>query len=332
MAPQLAWIGLGNMGRGMCKNLVEKGDLDKPLIIFNRTTKRATDLQAKLSTGKSTVVEELGEAVAKADIIFTCLGDDQAITETLSTAVRGDVKGKLFVDCSTVHPDTTNKLVKTVEEHGAHFVACPVFGAPAMAEGGQLVCVLAGQKSLVEKVRPYCKGVIWTYSQGLPIDYKPNTHREMLIPRSSTSGRAEIDFSDQAPGKATHLKIIGNTFVLNMVETLSEGHALAEKSGLGSENLHNFIETMFPGPYTAYSGRLMGGDYYKRDEPLFGVDLARKDAKHALSLANACGVKMRDLEVADAHLADVQKVQGSKGDIAGIYGAVRQESGLKYEN
>jgi len=289
----------------MCKNLVEKGDLDKPLIIFNRTTKRATDLQAKLPEAKSSVVEELGEAVAKADIIFTCLGDDQAITDTLSTAVRGNVKGKLFVDCSTVHPDTTDKLAKTVEEHGAHFVACPVFGAPAMAEGGQLVCVLAGPKSLVEKVKPYCKGVM---------------------------GRAEIDFSDQAPSKATHLKIIGNTFVLNMVETLSEGHALAEKSGLGSENLHNFIETMFPGPYTAYSGRLMSGDYYKRDEPLFGVDLARKDAKHALSLANACGVKMRDVEVADAHLADVQKAQGSKGDIAGIYGAVRQESGLKYEN
>ncbi|MCJ1378325.1 hypothetical protein MMC17_001422 [Xylographa soralifera] len=305
MAPQLAWIGLGNMGRGMCKNLVEKGDLDKPLIIFNRTTKRATDLQAKLPKGKSTVVEELGEAVAKADIIFTCLGDDQAISDTISTAVKSDVKGKLFVDCSTVHPDTTNELAKTVEEHGAHFVACPVFGAPAMAEGGQLVCVLAGQKSLVDKVKPYCKGVI---------------------------GRAEIDFSDQAPGKATHLKIIGNTFILNMVETLSEGHALAEKSGLGSENLHNFIETMFPGPYTAYSGRLMGGDYYKRDEPLFGVDLARKDAKHALGLANACGVKMRDVEVADAHLAEVQKVQGSKGDIASIYGAVRQESGLKYEN
>ena len=66
-------------------------------------------------------------------------------------------------------------------------------------------------------------------------------------------------------------------------------------------------------------------------EPLFGVDLARKDAKHALSLADACGVKMRDVEVADAHLAEVQKVQGSKGDIASIYGAVRQESGLKYQ-
>jgi 3-hydroxyisobutyrate dehydrogenase-like beta-hydroxyacid dehydrogenase len=62
------------------------------------------------------------------------------------------------------------------------------------------------------------------------------------------------------------LKIIGNTFVLSMVETLAEGHVLAEKTGLGAEMLHKFIETMFPGPYTAYSNRMLSGDYYKREE------------------------------------------------------------------
>lgn len=108
-----------------------------------------------------------------------------------------------------------------------------------MADNGQLVCVLAGPASSVEKVKPYCKGVM---------------------------GRANIDYSDQPQGRATLLKIIGNTFILNMVETLSEGHTLADKSGLGTENLHQFIETMFPGPYTAYSGRLMSGDYHKREE------------------------------------------------------------------
>ena len=108
-----------------------------------------------------------------------------------------------------------------------------------MAEGGQLVCVFAGTASAVKKVLPYGKGVM---------------------------GRANIDYSDQSPSKATLLKIIGNTFILNMIETLSEGHTLAEKSGLGNECLHEFIETMFPGPYTAYSTRMMGGDYYNREE------------------------------------------------------------------
>lgn len=67
-------------------------------------------------------------------------------------------------------------------------------------------------------------------------------------------------------------------------------------------------------------------------QPLFSVDLARKDAQHALSLAKDAGVRMKAVELADGHLADVQKAKGSRGDIAGIYGAVRQEAGLTYEN
>jgi 3-hydroxyisobutyrate dehydrogenase-like beta-hydroxyacid dehydrogenase len=289
----------------MCKNLVEKGNLDKPLIIFNRTEKRATDLSKSLPSGKSTVASSIGEAVSKADIIFTCVGDDAAINDTVGAALRNSTKGKLFVDCSTVHPDTTEELAKKITDAGAEFVACPVFGAPAMADNGQLVCVLAGSKESVEKVKRYTKGVI---------------------------GRAYVDFGGQPVGKATLLKIIGNTFILNMVEALSEGHVLAEKSGLGTENLHHFIETMFPGPYTAYSTRMLSGDYHKREEPLFAVDLARKDARHAMALARAVGTRLKDVEVGDAHLEMVKKHKGEAGDIAGIYGAVRQEAGLKFEN
>lgn len=289
----------------MCKNLVEKGNLEKPLIIFNRTQKRATDLSKSLPSDKSTVASSIGEAVSKADIIFTCVGDDAAINDTIGAALRNSTKGKLFVDCSTVHPDTTEELAKKITDAGAEFVACPVFGAPAMADNGQLVCVLAGSKESVEKVKPYTKGVI---------------------------GRAYVDFGGQPVGKATLLKIIGNTFILNMVEALSEGHVLAEKSGLGTENLHHFIETMFPGPYTAYSTRMLSGDYHKREEPLFAVDLARKDARHAMALARAAGTRLKDVEVGDAHLEMVKKHKGEAGDIAGIYGAVRQEAGLKFEN
>lgn len=210
----------------MCKNLVEKGELDKPLIIFNRTRKRAEELSKSLPSGKAIVAPSIEDAVSKSDIIFTCVGDDAALAETIDTALKGNSKGKLFVDCSTVHPDTTEEIAKKIAEASSEFVACPVFGAPAMADNGQLVCVLAGPKHSVEKVKPYSKGVI---------------------------GRAIIDFGGQPVGKATLLKVIGNTFILNMVETLSEGHVLAEKSGLGNENLHQFIETMFPGRLIRFS-------------------------------------------------------------------------------
>lgn len=171
----------------MCKNLVEKGNIDRPLLIFNRTEQRATELSQKLPAGKSRVTSSIEEAVSKADIIFTCVGDDRAINDTIDVALKGNVNGKLFVDCSTVHPDTTEGLAKRIKSSGAEFVACPVFGAPAMADNGQLVCVLAGPREAVERVKPYTKGVI---------------------------GREIIDFAGQPCGQATMLKIIGNTFIL----------------------------------------------------------------------------------------------------------------------
>jgi 3-hydroxyisobutyrate dehydrogenase-like beta-hydroxyacid dehydrogenase len=174
-----------------------------------------------------------------------------------------------------------------------------------MADAGSLVCVLAGQKAAIDKVKPYTKGVM---------------------------GRADIDFSGQPAGKSTLLKVIGNTFILNMVEILSEGHTLAEKTGLGTDNLHQFIETMFPGPYAAYSNRMLTGDYYQREEPLFHVDLARKDARHAMDLAKSSGTSVPALAVAEAHLVKVKEHLGDRGDIPSVYGAVRQESGLKFEN
>ena len=111
--------------KGMCKNLVEKGNLEKPLIIFNRTTKRAEDLSKQLPAGKTQVVSSIDAAVTSADIVFTCLGDDKAITDAIETSLKGDVNGKLFVDCSTIHPDTTNALAKAIVAQGAEFVASP---------------------------------------------------------------------------------------------------------------------------------------------------------------------------------------------------------------
>ncbi|KAI9670945.1 MAG: hypothetical protein M1831_005030 [Alyxoria varia] len=302
---QLAWIGLGNMGRGMAKNLVEKGNLSKPLILFNRTRKRADDLADKLEPEKTRVVGETSQAVDAADIIFTCVGDDKAINEIIDTICKQNIKLKLIVDCSTVHPNTTNALSKNVIASGGNFVASPVFGAPAMAEAGQLVFVLAGTSTHTELIKPYTTGVM---------------------------AKSIIDFSDQEPGKASLLKVIGNSMVLQMIESLSEGHTVAEKSGLGVDNLHQFIEALFPGPYTAYSNRMRQGDYHKREEPLFQVDLARKDAHHVLDVAQRSGAAMPAVEVADQHLKQVKEHSGAKGDIAGIYGALRKECGLNFEN
>lgn len=79
-------------------------------------------------------------------------------------------------------------------------------------------------------------------------------------------GRAVIDFSGVACSKALTLKVVGNIFIVNMIETLSEGHVLAEKTGLGVENLQKFIQAIFPGPFMLYSKRMSTGDYFGKEE------------------------------------------------------------------
>lgn len=134
--------------------------------------------------------------------------------------------------------------------HYGRFVACPVFVAAAMADEGYLICVLAGLSKAVDAVKPLCICVI---------------------------SKANIELSGEPAGQATRLKILDNSFILNMVEALSEGHAVAEKSGVEPSNPHKFINMNFFGPYTAYSTCMTTSDYYKRRTPLFPFDLARKN-------------------------------------------------------
>jgi 3-hydroxyisobutyrate dehydrogenase-like beta-hydroxyacid dehydrogenase len=108
----------------MCKNLAEKGNLKNPLIVFNRTAKRATDLASALGS-QVQVAESIEDTAKRASMIFICLGDDAAVSETIEKILQQDVTGKLIVDCSTVAPDTTNGLATKINAKGAEFVACP---------------------------------------------------------------------------------------------------------------------------------------------------------------------------------------------------------------
>ncbi|KAI8257951.1 putative oxidoreductase YfjR [Colletotrichum sp. SAR11_239] len=303
MSRTLLWIGLGNIGRGMCRNLVEKAQLDKPLLIHNRTVKRATDLCQSLPKGKSEVAESLADAIDKADIIFSCIADDKAVEEVFAVATNGDIKGKVFVECSTIAPETTDTVAKSVLEKGAEFICAPIFGSPAMVAAGNATLVLAGPETSIKKIRPYVDAM----------------------------AAREINMADEPYRKASTLKVLGNTVILGMVEQLAETYVAAEKSGLGTGYVKQFVEAMFGGsPYPAYTNRMLEGDYYKRNEPLFAVDLARKDARHAMAIAKAAGTRLQNIETADKHLEIVKAHVGPSGDMAGIYGAVRKESGLKY--
>lgn len=295
----------------MSKNIIQKANLDGPLLVYNRSKDRSEAFVKDIADdGKVVVMDSITAGVAKADVIWLMLTNDKAVEtvvdEILSNGTSADAfRGKLFIQSATIHPDAAGPLAAKVESHGAQFLAAPVFGAPAMADAGMLIVVAAGQSAVIDRARVLFKGV---------------------------TAREEILLRDQPVANAQMLKVIGNTFVFNMVEQLAEGHVLAEKTGLEPEAMHKFVELMFPGPYAAYSQRMLSGQYYTLERPLFGVDLARKDVGYALGIAEQHGVPLQNAQTADAHLVQVKEHDGETGDVAAIYGAVRQEAGLPYEN
>ena len=165
-----------------------------------------------------------------------------------------------------------------------------MFGAPAAAVAAQLVFVLTGQESSIAKIKPFTKDV---------------------------TAKAVINLGPDVK-KATLLKITGNTLILGMVEILAEALVFAEKSGLGTDKLNEFIQLMFPhSPFAAYATRMISGEYapLPPNRPGFQIDLARKDCKHALDLAKECGAKLDVVEIMDKHLKTAKEVGGDNMDI-----------------
>lgn len=143
--------------------------------------------------------------------------------------------------------------------------------------------------------------------------------------------RAVIPFEDQPHSKAVTAKIVGNTFVAATITQLSETLTLAETTGVGTAAIQQLVDVLYGGPFSFYAARMLSGAYWK-DPPLADVNLGVKDVSYAMRLGEETGVRLRNSETALEYLKAVVEHSDGKGDIAGVYGAVRQKSGLKFEN
>jgi 3-hydroxyisobutyrate dehydrogenase-like beta-hydroxyacid dehydrogenase len=113
----------------MARNIALKANLAHPLVIQNRTQHRAEDFAASLPNPAAVqVAATVDEAVATAGIVFTSLGNDASVRDMYGTILKacgGSLAGKLFVETSTILPQTTNEVSELVIAAGGEFVAAP---------------------------------------------------------------------------------------------------------------------------------------------------------------------------------------------------------------
>jgi 3-hydroxyisobutyrate dehydrogenase-like beta-hydroxyacid dehydrogenase len=148
---RIGFIGVGLMGHGMAKNLIEKGF---PLTIMgNRNRKPVEALVAKGAKEVKTPAE-----VAKAsDIVFLCVTDSSVIEKLIrgpDGIKAGAANGLIVVDCSTANPVSTQELAAELKPLGVTFCDAPLNGTPAQAEVGQLGAMVGADEATLARIRP----------------------------------------------------------------------------------------------------------------------------------------------------------------------------------
>ncbi|MBS1665175.1 MAG: NAD(P)-dependent oxidoreductase [Bacteroidetes bacterium] len=147
---RIGWIGLGNMGIPMAKNLLKAGF---ELTVYNRTAAKAaslTDMGARLADSPSALWKN-------ADTVIIMVSDDKAALQVLEGPhglLHGAGAGKTVINMSTVSPATGRHMAGDLAAKGAEYLDAPVSGSVKPAELAQLIVLAGGKREVFEAAKP----------------------------------------------------------------------------------------------------------------------------------------------------------------------------------
>ncbi|HEY8784545.1 MAG TPA: NAD(P)-dependent oxidoreductase [Mucilaginibacter sp.] len=295
MKTKIGFIGLGNMGINMAKNLISSG---YHLQVYNRTISKADELdQASITKCKTPA-----EAADSVHAVITMLSEDEVVKETVlgkDGVLQKLPKDSVHISMSTVSPEMAQLLAKHHGDAGTSYLAAPVFGRPEAAAAKKLwICMSGDQKS-----------------------------KEIAKPILESLGQGIFDFGEDAGG-ANVVKIAGNFMIMASLEMMAEAYTLAEKNGLDRLKVAEFFgATLFNSPIFQNYGKLIANKQY---EPVgFKAKLGYKDARLALKLSQQAETPMPiATAVHNRLLTAVAKGWGERDWAEGISRGVSEDAGL----
>lgn len=193
-----------------------------------------------------------------------------------------------------------------------------------MAAAGKLIFSMAGPEATIDRLRPYIVSVMGKSIINMGEDVRQSS----LLKIAGYAVFLPCQCSPQAP----QTNLCRNVFVVGLQELVAEAQVFADKTGLGTGRLEEFIGSMYGPVLESYSKRMTTGAYAPPldTKPGFAAALAAKDAGHALSIAKAHGTRIPTLETAHARLTAAREYAGESIDSAAVYGVARMEAGLPF--
>jgi 3-hydroxyisobutyrate dehydrogenase len=152
MTGTIGFIGLGLMGQGFTRRLIDSGHRVVGYDIDGGKIEVAAAFGVEPATSAA-------EVAATADIVLVCVINTAAVEEVVAgptgVVAAGQLDGKVLVDHSTTEIATTSRLAALLEEStGMSFVDAPVSGGPDAARDGSLAIMAGGPTAAIERIAP----------------------------------------------------------------------------------------------------------------------------------------------------------------------------------
>jgi 3-hydroxyisobutyrate dehydrogenase-like beta-hydroxyacid dehydrogenase len=252
---RIGFVGLGNMGIPMARNLIRAGH---DLAVYNRTRSRAD----VLANDGARIADSPAQAAKGQEIVISMLANDAAVESTVLGAngiAEGLEPNRIHISMSTISPDLSSRLAKTHGDREQRYLAAPVFGRPEAAAAAKLYIVAAGRDEILAEVDSVF----------------------------SALGQRTFNLGDR-PEQANLVKIFGNFLIMCTLEGLGEVFTAARKADIDPKAVLQVLTgTLFGCPiYNNYGPILIEEKF---SPPGFRMPLGLKDVRLMLDAAEALG-------------------------------------------
>ncbi len=280
---KLAFVGLGTMGFPMAGHLQKSGH---DVTVYNRTSAKA-DKWVETYGGAMAVTPAL--AAKGADIVFTCVGNDDDLREVTIGAdgvLAAMLSGTVLVDHTTASAEVARELNQVAVSQGIGFLDAPVSGGQAGAENGALSVMVGGEQVSYDVAEP----VMQAYGKSIRL-----------------LGEA---------GNGQLAKMVNQICIAGLVQGLAEAVHFAKQSGLDAEQVFDVIQHGAAGSWQMVNRHktMIDGvfDYG------FAVDWMRKDLGITLDEARRNGAQLPVTALVDQFYAEVQSMGGGRWDTSSL--------------
>ena len=253
--PTIGFAGLGLMGHGMAKNIVEKG---WPLVVLGHRNRAPVEHLVSLGAREVANARELAAACEIVHLCVTGSPQVEALVRGPDGLLAGAKPGGVIVDCSSSNPVSTLALAAEAADRGVAFADAPLSRTPKEAEAGTLDTMGGADPQTFARIEPVLR--CWA---GNIVHLGP-------------------------VGLGHKMKLVNNFVAMGYAALYAEAIAIARKAGLSIEQFHAVIGSgrMRSPFYDTFMQWSLAGD---ENAHRFTVANAHKDMRYLSGMADAVG-------------------------------------------